>query len=187
MNNNLLKNFRYGDKVIWIIYLTLCVISVITLFSASSSLAFDSQDYTAPVLRHTLFIIGGIALAGFVYFMPQQIIRIGGYLGLGVSSVLLLYLALFGTRVKGAARFIDLGIFQFQPSEIAKICLVIVVADLLSRIKNDDDEKYFFKIIMGITIVICGLIMIGNLSTALILGAVVFLMMFIQKILQYQS
>lgn len=182
MSNNLLKNFRYGDKVIWIVYLSLCVISVITLFSASSSLAFGSADYTAPVLRHTLFIIGGIALAGFVYFMPQQIIRIGGYLGLAFATVLLLYLALFGARVKGAARFINLGIFQFQPSEIAKICLVIVVADLLSRIKTAEDEIYYFKIIIGLTIVICGLIMVSNLSTAIILGVVVFVMLFLARI-----
>lgn len=180
--NNILRNFRYGDKVIWIIYLLLCAISVVTLFSASSTLAYGSQEYTAPIIRHTLFIIGGIIVAGFVYFIPQQIIRIVGYLGLIVSIILLFGLLLYGARHHGAARWINLGLFQFQPSEIAKISLLVVVADLLSRIKEKEDEKKYFLIILGLTALVCGLIMIDNLSTAILLAGTVFLMMFLAQI-----
>lgn len=182
MPNNLIKNFKYGDRVILIVFLSLCVISIITLFSASSSLAYSSREYTAPILRHVFFILGGIAVAGFIYFLPQQIVRIAGYLGLAVSVILLFYLAFFVHGEDDSSRWIDLGIFRFQPSEIAKLSLIIVVADLLSRIKESESERKYFWIIVVFVATICILVMISNLSTALIIGAVMFAMMFVANI-----
>ncbi len=183
MTNNIVKNLRYGDRVILIVYLTLCAISVITMFSASSFLAYTkSNDYTDPILRHTILIIAGIGIAGVVYFMPQKFIRLAGYLGLAVSVVLLLYLALFGKGQDDSARWIYFGSIGFQPSEIAKLSLIIVVSDLLSRIKDSDNERKYFLMIVAFVAMICMLIMISNLSTALILGTVVFIMMFVANI-----
>ncbi len=184
MPNNLIKNIKYGDRVIMIVYFSLCIISIVSLFSASSYLAFNkSHEYTAPILRHVFFIIAGIATAFLLYFMPQQIVRLAGYIGLAVSIILLLYLAIFTEgSTDDANRWLDLGIFRFQPSELAKLSLIIVVADLLSRIKDSDNEKKIFWIILLFVGVICMLIMISNLSTALILGAVVFAMMFVANV-----
>jgi len=182
MTNNIVKNLRYGDRVILIVYLTLCVISVITMFSASSYLAYKDDSYTGPVLRHAAIIIGGLVIAGIVYFMPQKYIRLAGYGGLVISIILLLYVTLFVKGTDESSREIDLGFFRFQPFEIAKISLIIVVADLLSRIKDSDNERKYFGMIVAFVALICLLIMVNNLSTALILGAVVFLMMFVANI-----
>jgi hypothetical protein len=48
------------------------------------------------------------------------------------------------------------------------------VGDLLSRIKTKEDQKKYFFIVLALTVVVCGLILVGNLSTALLLGGVVF-------------
>ena len=72
---------------------------------------------------------------------------------------------------------------QFQPSEIAKLSLIIVIADFISRIRaNPGYEKKYFIWILGVAGVIIGLILLENFSTAAILGLVVFFMMFIGQI-----
>jgi len=123
-----------------------------------------------------------LVIAGIVYFMPQKYIRLAGYGGLVISIILLLYVTLFVKGTDESSREIDLGFFRFQPFEIAKISLIIVVADLLSRIKDSDNERKYFGMIVAFVALICLLIMVNNLSTALILGAVVFLMMFVANI-----
>jgi cell division protein FtsW len=88
----------------------------------------------------------------------------------------------FGVRINGATRWISIGGIVFQPSELAKLTLIIVIADLLSRIKNEVDEKKFFFISLGVTGVVCVLILFNNLSTTLLLGGIVFIMMFLARV-----
>jgi cell division protein FtsW len=70
----------------------------------------------------------------------------------------------------------------FQPSELAKLTLILVVSDLLSRIRTEQDQKRYFVIVLAITVVVCGLIMVGNLSTAILLGGIVFLLFFLARV-----
>lgn len=60
---DLLKNFFKGDKAIWIIYLFLCLISIVEVFSASSTLTYKSGDHWGPITNHlTLLMVGTIAV-----------------------------------------------------------------------------------------------------------------------------
>ena len=79
-------------------------------------------------------------------------------------------------EINGATRWIEIFGITFQPSELAKLTLIIVVSDLLSRIKTQEDQRIYFGIAIGITLVICGIIFIGNLSTAVLLGGIVILL-----------
>jgi cell division protein FtsW len=87
-----------------------------------------------------------------------------------------------GVTINGATRWISIGGIVFQPSELAKLTLIIVVADLLSRIKDAMDEKKYFFIALGVTAVVCVLILFNNLSTTLLLGGIVFIMMFLARV-----
>lgn len=126
-------------------------------------------------------------MAGFgVLFIVQRVpfkwIRFCGYVGLSVSIVLLLYTLLFGVEQHGAARFLALGRFQFQPSEFAKISLIIVMADQIERFNDPNNPDYEAKAYWYIAAVIfmtCGLIFLENLSTAVILFGVIIAMMII--------
>jgi len=86
-----------------------------------------------------VFIALGVAIAFFVQFLPSYIIRIGGYVLLLLSIVLLYSLLIpgnpFAVTLNGATRWVRIAGFTVQPSELAKLSLIIVVADLLSRIK----------------------------------------------------
>lgn len=88
-----------------------------------------------------------------------------------------------GDRVNGAARWMTFMGIQFQPSEIAKMAVVIVTAFILSKGQDEDGASpKAFKRIMIITCIVCGLILPENYSTGMLLFGTVYLMMFIGRV-----
>ena len=67
MNNKTIGNIFKGDKVIWMVFFFLCMISIIEVYSASSSLSYKSGNYMAPVIRHSFcdISISGLTHLGF--------------------------------------------------------------------------------------------------------------------------
>ena len=95
------------------------------------------------------------------------------------SVATLLWVLLAGAKVGDAGRWIDLYGFSFQPSEIAKGTIVLTVAHILAVLQKEKGaDESAIKWILGITIPACILIGLENLSTAALLFAVVFMMMF---------
>ncbi len=180
--SNFLKKYLQGAPGIWAVFFVLCIISMIELYSASSMLAFRSANHTAPIISHATFLAGGIFIAFLIHLIPTKIIRILSYPGLALSILLLILTPFIGIAANDAHRWISILGFTFQPSEIAKITLILVVADQLARIKDAESERNVFWRILGITAGVCFLIMIANLSTAVLLFGVVYFMMFISKI-----
>jgi len=178
-----LKKYLKGDATLWIVFFCLCIVSVIEMYSASSTLAYKAANHTAPMLRHVGFLTGGVLIAFFVHLIPYRFIRIFSYLGLILSTALLIFVLFKGHSENDAARWLVIGGVQFQPSELAKLSVIIVAADLISRIRdNAKDEWIYFRNTIIMLIAICGLILLENFSTAFILFAVVFIMMFIGRI-----
>ena len=60
MNNKSIGNIFKGDKVIWMVFFFLCMISIIEVYSASSSLSYKSGNYMAPVIRHIGLLFLGL-------------------------------------------------------------------------------------------------------------------------------
>ncbi len=174
---------QYIDKTFWIILGILVVVSIISLFSASTILTKQEGSIYLPILSHIGGLAFGVILAFFIQFMPSWFIRFMGYVGL-VFSVILLLLTFtpLGVEINGETRWVRLFGLTFQPSELAKITLVIVVSDLLARIKQPEDRQKYFYITFGITALICAIILPTNLSTALLIGIVIFILMFLARI-----
>ncbi|MBP5771773.1 MAG: FtsW/RodA/SpoVE family cell cycle protein [Bacteroidaceae bacterium] len=169
-----------GDKVIWMILFFLCIISILEVYSASSTMTFGKDAYWSPVLMHSLYLAIGVAVAWVVHRIPCR--YFGWVVVAGpVLSILLLLLVLFsGGGINGASRWMNLGVISFQPSEIAKGSLVVVVAWLLSVMRDEKGAtSAAFKWILGFTALICGLIVSENLSTAMLTFVVVLMMMFV--------
>ena len=178
------QQLSYVDKVYWVLFGILIIVAILSLFSASSTLAFEKGSSTlGPIMEQVLFIAVGVVLAFLMQFLPSKFIRICSYAGLGLSiAFLLLTFTDLGVEINGAKRWLRLFGVTFQPSELAKLSLVLVVADLLSRINSADSQKKIFFIVLGITALVCGLILVGNLSTALLLGGIVFLLFFLARV-----
>ena len=169
------KIFR-GDKGIWFIFMFLCLISVIEVFSATSQLAYK-QSFWTPISSHCIHLMMGVAVVLVVHRVPYKWWKVISWLLLVISMLLLIYLALYGSAVNGGARWIPIFGFTFQPSELAKLSMVIITAFLLSRLQEDIvSHRKIFWFIIGLTAVVALLIVGENISTAVILMLVIFVM-----------
>jgi len=169
------KIFR-GDRVIWMIFASFCLISIVEVYSASSMLTFKT-NFWQPIIKHTMFLLAGIVIVLLVHSMNPK------YFWTFVVTLPFVWVLLgaaqfMGHTVNGANRYI----FGFQPSELAKLSLISCVAFLLSRKKTKISESSRFKWICALTILTCVLILRDNFSTAAILYCVIVVMMFIGQV-----
>ena len=178
--NNRISNLFKGDKVIWMVFFFLCMISIVEVFSASSGLTYKSQNYVGPIAYHAFTIMAGVVVAILTLNIPCRYFKLMTPFLILISVITLLWVLLAGTKVGDAGRWINLFGFTFQPSEIAKGTIVLAVAQILAAMQRENGaDKKAFKWILSITIPACLLIGLENLSTAAMLFAVVILMMFI--------
>lgn len=184
---DLLKNLFKGDRIIWIIFLLLCFVSIIEVFSASSTLTYKSGDHWRPITMHMLLLTVGALVVFIVHNIPVKLYKsIYAILLLPVSWIMLIFVLIMGEVTNSAKRWIDLGFIQFQPSELAKMGTIIVVALILWKTQSEKEkgeaDPKAMKYILGITGISCILIFTENLSTALLLCISVYLMMFVGRV-----
>ena len=182
--NKKIGNIFKGDKVIWMVFFFLCMISIVEVFSASSNLTYKSQNYIGPIAFHTVTIVIGALVAVVTLNIPCRYFKLMTPFLLIISGITLLWVLAGGESINGANRVISLpGGITFQPSEIAKGTMVLITAQILSAMQREDGaDKKAFKYILWIVIPTAALIGIENLSTAALLLVVIFLMMFIGRI-----
>jgi len=182
--NKKIGNIFKGDKVIWMVFFFLCMISIVEVFSASSNLTYKSQNYVGPIAFHTVTIIVGAVVAVITLNIPCRYFKLMTLFLLIISGITLLWVLVGGESINGANRVISLpGGITFQPSEIAKGTMVLYTAQILSAMQREEGaDKKAFKYILWIVIPTAALIGIENLSTAALLLGVIFLMMIIGRV-----
>jgi cell division protein FtsW len=184
---DLIKDLFKGDKVIWIIFLFLCLISIVEVFSAASTLTYKSGDRWGPITQHSVILMVGAVIVVLVHNIPCKYFSVIPFFLLPLSCILLLFVMgmgiITGDRVNGAARWMTFFGIQFQPSELAKMAVIIVTAFILSKFQEEDGANpKAFKYIMWIIGIVFLLIAPENGSTAALLAGVVFLMMLIGRV-----
>lgn len=181
--NKKLNNIFKGDVVIWMVFFFLCIISIIEVFSASSSLTYRRESYLGPVIKHCSIFGVGILFTIVVMNIRCQYYKIVTPFLLLFTLGSLIWVLLPGHAINDGSRWLDLGFVKFQPSEIAKGTLILAVAQILSAMQtnNGADRKA-----MSYILVLCSgfIILIGleNLSTAALLSGVILIMMFIGRV-----
>lgn len=172
--------FRKGDPVIWAVFICLCIISIIEVFSASSSLSYKTSDYISPILKHLLMLGIGVAAMIGVSNIKCKYFKLMTPLALLFAIGSLIIVLLFGESTNGAARWISILGIQYQPSEVAKGATILAEAQILAAMQTPGGaDKSAFKYIMITAGIICTLILFENFSTALLLAIVVGLMMIV--------
>ena len=167
--NKKIGNIFKGDKVIWMVFFFLCMISIVEVFSASSNLTYKSQNYIGPIAFHTVTIVIGALVAVVTLNIPCRYFKLMTPFLLIISGITLLWVLVGGESING--------------SEIAKGTMVLITAQILSAMQREDGaDKKAFKYILWIVVPTAALIGIENLSTAALLLVVIFLMMFIGRI-----
>lgn len=180
--NKKISNIFKGDKVIWIVFFFLCMISLVEVFSASSHLSYDN-NYVMPMVRHAVMLLIGTFVAVVVLNVPCRYFKLLTVTLLFLSGITLLWVLVAGQNINGAQRMIPIFGITFQPSEIAKGAVVLAVAQVLGVMQHENGaDKMAFRYILVITVPIAFLILLENLSTAVLLVFVVVLMMFVGRV-----
>ena len=182
MENKISGIFK-GDKVIWMVFFFLCIISVVEVFSSSSTLSYKTENYWAPAIKHLSTWGLGIILMIGVLNIDCKYFRIATPFLLLLSFITLCYVLVAGVSENGASRWINLFGFQFQPSELAKTTLVLATAQVLSAMQTENGtEKSTMKYVMITCAFLIVPVALENLSTAMLMGLIMVLMMFIGKV-----
>ena len=179
-------NRTRGDKVIWAIVIMLTMVSILVVYSSIGSLAYKMNKSTESYLfKQTGFIALGVLIIYFAHRVNYTIYsRVATILFL-ISIPLLFYTLKFGNSINDANRWIKLPVINmtFQTSDLAKLALFMYMSRQLSRCQNviKDFKKGFLPLIIPV-IIICALIAPANLSTALLIGGIALMLMFIGRV-----
>lgn len=182
-----LRKYLRGDSIIWGLLATLSLLSLLAVYSSTFILAyqFRSGHVAYYVFRHIIFLLFGIGVVYVTHLVPYHYYSRISQLLLLISVPLLLVTLFFGRSINDAARWLTLpgtGI-TFQTSDLAKLALIMYVARVLS-LKQDKVNSFreAFQPIIIPVLLICGLILPANLSTAILLFAVSVILMFVGRI-----
>lgn len=176
------KGLMQGDMALWMIFLGLCMISIVEVYSASSNMTYSNGAYWEPVMKHGSIVAFGICIAWVMHILPCKLYKLIG-LVLVLASFALLIIAYFVGQKNGAARWIPLGPLTFQPSEVAKLGLIMFSAFIFSTFRTKDGVSTFgIRLAAVVILLILALIAPENLSTAGIIFIVLYLIGFYAQI-----
>lgn len=179
-SNKITRILFKGDRVVWIVFITLCAISWVEVFSATSRQTFATGNYWSPIIKHTAFIIGGIVVVWFMHNLNAKWIDkfTKAIYWFGVAG--LIYAQFQGSRVNDSARWISILGFTFQPMEFAKMGLVMMTSRIISNHLGDEGtDKFALKEIAKYSILPILIILKENLSSAVLLTFTIYLLMII--------
>ena len=167
---NFMNQVFRGDKVVWVVFMLLCLISVVEVFSAASMLAFASENYWYPIREHSTNLLLGLGVVYVAHLIPYRFYKAVPLALLPVSVGMLVWVLLKGADVNDAARWMTVAGFSIQPSEFAKVGVIMGTALILSRMQTENGATdNAMKWILWMVGIVCGLIAPENLSTAVLL------------------
>ena len=173
--------------MIWVVVLILSIYSLLSVYSSSGILVFRNPG-TSPthfIAKHTIFLIAGLIMIYIIHRIPYKYFSKLSQIFLIIAIPLLVVTLIFGEDINRASRWLEIPLIgmSFQPSDFAKLALIMYVARVLSQEQENIQDFYraFLPIIIPVG-VICLLIMPENLSTSLILFATCVILMFTGRI-----
>jgi len=178
---------EHFDISLFFIVLLLLGIGIVTVYSASSIIAEQKFNDSAYFLKQQLLRI----VIAIILIIILSNIKYETYRGitipfLGFSILMLLYILVLGydEKIKGAARWINIGNYSFQPSEFTKLALIFYTADALVR-KKDKLESFkegFLPHIFVLTLCLVMIVLQPDFSTAFSIGMIIFIMYFVGNV-----
>ncbi|MDA3911372.1 MAG: FtsW/RodA/SpoVE family cell cycle protein [Bacteroidales bacterium] len=181
-----LSKYLQGDFAIWVVLFFLTLYSTLAVYSASGMLAYKMQagNTSFYLIKHVVLLLASFVVIYVIHRIPYVYFsKLSKYIYY-LAVILLVLTLLIGTNLNSASRWLTLpGGLSFQTSDFAKIALIMYLARLLAKRKQEIvGFKSAFKIIMIPVLLVCGLIFPADFSTALLLFGVVIAMMFVAQI-----
>lgn len=167
------------DPLILFCTILLVLFGILMVFSATYYMAGNSAKYGYDsyyyLKRNLIWSSGGLVIMAIASKVPYKIYKNLYWVLYGIAVFFLVLVLLFGEEVNGAKRWI----FGFQPSELAKVCVILFLAEYIERHKRVLYCAKDFAICVALIGIPIFLIAVENLSTAIVLSVVSFGMLFI--------
>ncbi|MCC2548664.1 FtsW/RodA/SpoVE family cell cycle protein [Hymenobacter sp. BT175] len=176
-----------GDAILWGIVILFSGISIAVVYSATGTLAYKKMGGNTEyfLIKHTGLIFVGLAFMWLAHRIDYRYYSRLSLYALLISVPLLLFTFFMGGAINEASRWLTIPVINqtFQPSDLAKLALISHLASMLSRRQQhvQDFKTTLLPVMLWIG-VICGLIILTNASTALLLFATCLLLMFIGRV-----
>ena len=175
-----------GDRVIWMVVVILSLLSLLAVYSSTGTLAYKYQEGNTVyyLVKHLIILVLGFILMYLAhkvkYTYYSRIFQVALY----IAIPLLIITLFFGKDVNEAKRALPLPFgLTFQASDLAKLTLIIYLARILTKKQEAlHDFKSLFLPVMLPIILVCGLILPSNLSTAVMLFITSLVLLFIGRI-----
>lgn len=180
------KNLK-GDPVIWGIIFAFSIISILVVYSATGSLAYKKMQGNTEhyLIKHSMLVMLSLGCMWVAHKINYKYYSRLSRFALILSVPILIVTYFIGDNINDASRWITIPLINqsFQPSDFAKLALIANLASMLAkRQANIENFKESFIPIVIWSGVICGLIALSNLSTAVILFSTCLLLMFIGRV-----
>lgn len=171
---------KYFDFSLLFIVIFLLCFGLVMIYSTSSykgTVKFGDPAYYFK--RQALFGVLGIFIMIVISKLDYHIFKHFTMIMFILAATLLVLVIAVGSETKGSSRWIELGALRFQPSEVAKIVIILGTAHIAT--KRVGRLKHFKDLIIAavVPVVLVGLIAIENLSTAIISFAIVAVILFV--------
>jgi cell division protein FtsW len=176
----------HGDRAIWAIVALLSVFSFLPVYSASSNFVYvlGIGSVTGHLIKHVSIVLIGISIMYAVHRIPFKYFSGLSVITLPIVWLLLIYTALQGNLIEGAnaSRWIKIPILglSFQTSTLASVVLMVYVARYLSVNKEKNINFWRSLLVLWLPVMlVIATILPANLSTAALIGVLVFVLAFI--------
>ena len=161
-----------GDKAIWIVVIALAIFSFLPVYSASSN--FGANLIFSNIIKHVSIIFIGILIMYSTHLLDYKYFKGLSLIALPLVIFLLFFASFQGNVIDGANanRWLNIPILDisFQPSTLASIFLLIYLSNFLSKEKNKNLSLTKTFLLMWLPIIlVVGLILPSNFSTALLI------------------
>jgi cell division protein FtsW len=189
MAGKLVKIFK-GDRTLWVVLIFLSLVSLVIVYSATGKLAYSKAGGNTGyyLIRQIVFILTGFGIMLLlvnvvpvvVYFKVAPVL-----VGVTIFALIIaiIQFKLTGTAGKETSRSLDMGLLSFQPSELAKISLIMFASRMLSKSQKTEEElKNAFWWVTGVSAVVCFLIFMSNISTAALIFLSIMVLMLIARV-----
>ena len=177
------KAITYFDYNLLFLIIFLICFGLVMLYSSSSYLCansalygYDAAYYLKKQLRN---VIIGLALMAFLIWADYRWWKKFAILAYFVSLGLCVAVIFVGSDSHGSTRWLDLGPISFQPSEVAKIGIIVFLAMLLERVAKQLKTAANLTKVLCFVAPIIGVVAVSNLSTAIIIFGIAVCMIFV--------
>lgn len=176
------KKIAYFDYNLLFLIIFLLSFGLVMLYSSSAYISANKYGDDAYYLKRQLRNIGLGAVMMFIMAkIDYRIWKKFGTLAYFGSFALciLVFMPGIGSSSHGSSRWIDLGPVSFQPSEVAKLGIIIFLAALIEKVPRQMGDWKTMAKIFAMTIPLLGIVAYSNLSTAVIIFGIIACMLFV--------